>query len=311
VDTVDKPPSVAELPVFGSPIFPWRCVSLTLLPVFEHRPTFCWGDDIVRVRMMRCIACGGEMILTAVTPDDAGMVAGFKHETLHCRVCRDTEHRFVYSREASEKPELQPISVLLRQPVISSTPIEAISASSSHTSMPQGTPASPPETFSAREAIASATSWGRAVEKLRSRQADIKMRARAGKIEKTDLVAQFNQPWEKLGTPAHKSLAAHDATYSGPRHFVWKSARALRTELCGSSSAGDRPNQFAIEPSATSIERFNLLWDSLLPTSHGSDMLPKASTTSAKPLPRSLSLVQVEKLEGVSVAGRAILLLRR
>jgi hypothetical protein len=261
--------------------------------------------------MMRCIACGGEMILTAVTPDDAGMVAGFKHETLHCRICRDTEHRFVYSRESSEKAELPLSSALPQQDVISSTPGETISSSSPHTSVPQGIVASPPESFSAGEGVASVTSWGRAVEKLRSRQADIKMRARAGKIEKTDLVAQFNQPWEKLGTPAHKSLAAHDATYSGPRHFVWKSARALRTELCGSSSAGDRPNQFAIEPSATSIERFNLLWDSLLPTSHGSDLLPKASTTSAKPLPRSLSLVQVEKLEGVSVAGRAILLLRR
>jgi hypothetical protein len=259
--------------------------------------------------MMRCMACGGEMILTAVKPNDAGMVAGFKHESFDCFVCRDTEHGFVFSREASEKPELPPISALPPQPVIS-TSVGAISSSSPHSSMPQSIPASPPESFSAREAISSVTSWGRAVEKLRSRQADIRMRAGAGKIEKTDWSARFNQAWEKLGPPLHKPPVARDATYSRPKHLVRKSARALRTELCGSSSAGKRSNQSAIEPSATSIERFNRLWDSLLPARHRSDLLPEACTTSAKPLPRSLSLVLVEKLEGVSVAGRAILLLR-
>jgi hypothetical protein len=91
---------------------------------------------------------------------------------------------------------------------------------------------------------------------------------------------------------------------------VRKSAQALRTELWGSSPTGNRTNQSAIEPPAASIERFNRFWDSLLPARHRSDLPPKASTTSAKPLPRSLSLVQVENLGGVSVAGRAILLLR-
>jgi len=259
--------------------------------------------------MMRCMACGGEMILTAVKPDDAGMVVGFRHETLQCSVCRDTEHRFVYSRESSEKPELPLISALPRQDVISSTSVEAISSSSPHSSMPQSIPASPRESFSAREAIASVSSWGRAVEKLRSRQADIKMRAGAGKIEETDWNARFNQSW--FGPPLHKSPAARDATYSRPKHFVRKSARALRTEISdGLCSAGKQPNQPAIEPSATSIERFNRLWDSLLPARHRSDLLSEVSTTSAGPLPRSLSLAQVENLEGVSVAGRAILLLR-
>jgi hypothetical protein len=270
-------------------------------------PRFVGVTVIVRVGMMRCIACGGEMILTAVVPDDAGMVAGFRHETLHCRVCRDIEHRFVYSRESSEKAESPFISALPQQ-VISSTSHETISSSSPHSSMPQGIVASPPDSFSAREAIGSVTSWGRAVEKLRKRQADIKMRAGAGKIEK-DWNARFNQPW--LGTPLQKASADRDATPCGQKHFVRKSARALRTELCGLSLTGKQLKQPAIEPPARSIERFNLLWDSLLPASPTSEHVPKASTTSAKPLPRSLSLVQVEGLEGVSVAGRAILLLRR
>jgi hypothetical protein len=241
--------------------------------------------------MMRCMACGGEMILAAVKPDDAGMVAGFKHETLHCLVCRDTEHRFVYSPESSEKPELPPISPLPQHPVISSTSVEAISSSSPYSSRPQG------------------TSWGRAVEKLRSRQTDIQMRAGGGN-EKTDWNARFNQARERLGPPVHSS-ADRDTTHRRPKHLVRKSARALRIELWGPSPAGNRTNPSTIdEPSAASIEGFNRLWDRLLPARHRSDPLPEGSTTSVGPLPRSLSLVQVENLEGVSVAGRAILLLR-
>ena len=271
-------------------------------------PRFVGVTIIVRVGMMRCIACGGEMILTAVTPDDAGMVAGFKHETLQCSVCGDIERRFVYSRETSEKAKPPLISALAQRNVISSTSVEAISSPSPHSSMPQGIVASPSESFSAREAIASVTSWGRAVEKVRSRQADIKMRAGAGKIEKTDLKAQFNQPWEKLGTPPHKSSGVYDATHCRPKHLLRKSAQALRTELWGSSPTGNRINESAIDPPAASVERFNRFWDSLLPRS---DLLPEASTTSRGPLPRSLSLVQVESLQGMSFAGRAILLLCR
>ena len=235
------------------------------------------------------------MILTAVTPDDAGMVAGFRHETLHCLVCRDTEHRFVYTRESSEKTELPLISALAQQNVVSSTSVEAISSSSPHSSTPQGMVTSPPES-SAREAIASVSSWGRAVEKVRSRQADIKMRAGAGKIEKTDL---------------NELPGACDATHRRPKHLLRKSAQALRTELWGSSPTGNRTNESAIDPPAASIERFNRFWDSLLPASPGSELVPEAPTRSAKPLPRSLSLEQVESVEGMSVAGRAILLLRR
>jgi Thioesterase superfamily len=45
---------------------------------------------------MRCMVCGGEMILAEVKPDDAGMVVGFKHETLQCSVCRDIERAFLF-----------------------------------------------------------------------------------------------------------------------------------------------------------------------------------------------------------------------
>jgi hypothetical protein len=139
---------------------------------------------------------------------------------------------------------------------------------------------------------------------LRSRQADIHVRAHD---EKNDWYARFNQKWEKLAA-LRKHPTTGDAAPRRPKHLVRKSARALRDELRGSSSAGDCPKQLIIAPPAEEIQRFNRFWDSLLPTRQ----LPaEASITLAKPLPRSLSLVQVENLEGVSIAGRAILLLRK
>jgi len=68
--------------------------------------------------------------------------------------------------------------------------------------------------------------------------------------------------------------------------------------------------QSTIEPPGETIQRFNRFWDNLLPARHYWDTPAAAPMTLAKPLPRSLSLVRVENLEGVSVADRAILLLR-
>ncbi len=217
---------------------------------------------------MRCMACGGEMILTAVKPDDAGMVAGFRHETLQCSVCRDIERRFVYGRASSEQPEQPPVSACPQQPVVSSSLAEAISCSPRQSSSPpQGISSSP------SEAIASASTWARAVEKLRSRQAEIRVRA---DDEKTDRNARFNRIWEKLAPTSRKPPAAGHAAPRRPEHLARKPARALRAELRGLSSAGNRPMQSAIEPPAETIQRFNRFWDSLLPARHCSD-LPAAA----------------------------------
>ena len=243
------------------------------------------------------------MILTAVKPDDAGMVGSFRHETLQCSVCQDIERRFVFGSGSSEKLRLPPVPARPQQPSVSFSSFEAISASPPQSSSSPQTISFLPSKSLQPEAVASASTWLRAVEKLRNRQADIRVPA---DDEKNDWHARFNQTWEKLAA-LRKHPTASDAAPRRPKHLVRKSARALRDELCGSSSAGDCPKQLIIAPSAEEIQRFNRFWDSLLPTRQ----LPaEASITLAKPLPRSLSLVRVENLEGVSIARRAILLLR-
>ena len=261
-----------------------------------------WGAHVKSVSVMRCMECGGEMMLTAVASDDATMPAGFRHETLQCLECRDIERRLVFSRGPIKMPELPRASACPQQPVVSPSSPETITSSSPQSSLPaQDVSSLPPE------AVACAPAWARAVEKLRSRQADIHVRFDE---EKSDWNVRFNQALEKLAPPRRQPPAADHATARRSQHLAWKSARALRAALRASSSACDRPAKSAIEPLGEAIQRFNRFWDSLLTVRYRSDPAAEASPTLAQPLPPSLSLVRVENPEAVSVAGRAILLLR-
>ena len=56
----------------------------------------------VPVRVMRCTACGAELILTNVTPDDTLAVCGVEHHTFVCSECHVTEHRVVFIKGGRE-----------------------------------------------------------------------------------------------------------------------------------------------------------------------------------------------------------------
>jgi hypothetical protein len=51
---------------------------------------------------MRCMACGAEMILMNVAPDDTMTVPGFEHHTFRCSDCHDVERRLVFTRRGRE-----------------------------------------------------------------------------------------------------------------------------------------------------------------------------------------------------------------
>jgi hypothetical protein len=188
------------------------------------------------------------MILTAVKPDQFGMVVGFTHETFQCSLCQDMECRFVFRRE------LRPVSVCPKQTFVSASSVEGIFASRPQSPAPSKTASSLPPTTQEQ----SACNWERAVKTLRNRQADIRVRTRSD--EKNDWNARFNQRWEKLAV-GRKPRAAGAAT--PPKlALARKSARALRAELLGSPSARNCAEQ--IEPASEEIQRFKQFWDSLL-----------------------------------------------
>jgi hypothetical protein len=51
---------------------------------------------------MRCTACGSELILTSVVPDDTVALRGVEHHTFVCSECRVTEHRVVFIKDGRE-----------------------------------------------------------------------------------------------------------------------------------------------------------------------------------------------------------------
>jgi hypothetical protein len=51
---------------------------------------------------MRCTACGGELILTNVVPDDTVAVRGVENHTFICSACHVTERRVVFIKDGRE-----------------------------------------------------------------------------------------------------------------------------------------------------------------------------------------------------------------
>jgi len=51
---------------------------------------------------MRCTACGAELILTNVVPDNTMGVRGFEHHSFICSACHVTEHRVLFMRHGRE-----------------------------------------------------------------------------------------------------------------------------------------------------------------------------------------------------------------
>jgi len=49
------------------------------------------------------MACGAEMQVVQVVPDDTLMVPGYEHHTLQCSGCNDIERRLVFNRESAEQ----------------------------------------------------------------------------------------------------------------------------------------------------------------------------------------------------------------
>ena len=55
---------------------------------------------------MRCTACGAELILTNVVPDDTVAVRGVEHHTFICSGCHVTDRRVVFTRDGREVDSL-------------------------------------------------------------------------------------------------------------------------------------------------------------------------------------------------------------
>jgi len=72
---------------------------------------------------MRCMACGGEMILVNVAQDDIMGVSGFEHHTFTCSECQDIERRLVFTKHGREG-DAEPTPMQVAQPVMPALTIQ-------------------------------------------------------------------------------------------------------------------------------------------------------------------------------------------
>ena len=66
---------------------------------------------------MRCMACGGGMILVNVAQNDTMGISGFEHHTFTCSECRDIERRLVFTKHGREGGA-EPTPIQAPQPVM-------------------------------------------------------------------------------------------------------------------------------------------------------------------------------------------------
>jgi hypothetical protein len=66
-------------------------------------------------RSMRCMACGGEMILMKAIEDLTMAVPGFERHSYMCSVCYDTEQRLVFNKHVKER-DIDAVPVLTAPP---------------------------------------------------------------------------------------------------------------------------------------------------------------------------------------------------
>jgi hypothetical protein len=253
---------------------------------------------------MRCMACGANMVLTAVVPDETMMVRGFEHQTFRCLDCNVTEERLTFTGGAARRAQLI-------------TPVPVVQAAQSAEAPRTPVAAARPQDTPHQQNGAAAGAWIRAVEKVRSRQAEIRERAEGAR--RTDWNIEFNRAWEQLAPGREQAVQNEHPSYVRPKDLASMYARAVHGRLRKSSRLlagrnGARPGSVTDNPEA--MLRFNRFWESLGPG--GIPLgLPAAALTASipsvpplLPLPSSMSLVPIEAVEPATMAARAILFLR-
>jgi hypothetical protein len=255
--------------------------------------------------LMRCMICSEPMLVVAMEPHEA--VAGFSYESLQCLACGAAERRLIFGPRASETPH-QPDANASPVPLASLCVEPAISVEQ----QPEICCDPPQSACSSPNPIRAAPAWTRAVEKVRSRQADL--HARAEEAKRADGAVQFHRAWDKLAPTPPVPIPPVK-----PRQERDWSRRAIRAEMRKLSRVTDlrHPPAPAAEPNPQAVERFKQFWEGLVADANMVTAQQEVSVSSVQPppLPRSLSLVPVEafdtleRLQAINNTTRVLLLL--
>jgi hypothetical protein len=279
---------------------------------------------------MRCMTCGDEMVLADAVPAVDIGVQGFEHQTFQCPGCDDTECRLVFtdrptvfarrrSETAVTSSEPCEIEQVVAAPPISNAPDpETVCAASNVEALATEEQASEGEGLTdfasevaqsfdppvlAHEAGTSAginisvPAWVRAIEKLRTHQADLHQRQ---ETKKTNWNAEFDKAWDySLAAPArNQSRYAAQPRTIAPWGGESLSPRALTVAGNGCSQSPE-PAQ---EADSEAARPFNGFWESRVP-SHS----PQPTPLAALPAAPNLAATEAEDAPQAVTGGKYLL----
>ena len=282
---------------------------------------------------MRCLTCGHDMVLMSALPAQDGFVQGFEQQTLQCPACGETEHRFVFkpavSAAGSEMAALAspPDCIRVKVPLNSNdkdksvpsankeidTVLDANGIGNGALAPTNGIdnavlgPNGPDQSVFVANGILRPMpqSWGikpfAAAAKKKSSASDqvptedVRAVTRANGLT---LEARESRPANGHNASPERWLQAVEKFRSyeadlNRRVDKSKKPKAGTTPALRTSDTG-RPR--SLQRTGLGPNRFDELWDGLIPDRKNGTQLSVAATSLA-PLPRSLSLVVIETRE--------------
>jgi hypothetical protein len=213
-----------------------------------------------RACAMRCLACGAEMFVEHVAPDDTMPVSGYEYRTLRCPECGDTERRLVF---AGDRASAESTSVEATAPAIEAT-ISIVDATNSV------------ETANSVVEATSAEIKNSVIETANSLET-------ANSVVETTRSVQATNPVVESASPVAPTARGQDqprvAPDAGPvatwaqtvekvrtRHTALTQASAARAAASrNSESTATRSNEPAATKNKEAADDFDLMWESPVP----------------------------------------------
>jgi hypothetical protein len=210
----------------------------------------------MKARIMRCIACGAEMILMKVVPDTNMMVAGYEHHTLQCSGCYEVEQRLVFSQRSESRP-VEPVAQPVKAQPISQCDEDRAGESLSHIEK-ENLPGESVSPGKATAPVQAPSAWRRAVEKVRLQQADLNQRAQVAKSDRSVDEDREEAPSQRQARAAKKASAVPCAIGSATGALGARATDAGRAPPAPAEGSGARAEPIDL------AQGFDRVWESLV-----------------------------------------------
>jgi hypothetical protein len=142
-------------------------------------------------RAMRCLACGADMHVVHVEPDDTTRIPGYANHIFACSGCPEKETRLLFRREPVAPPP-RPAAVSANESIAPAVTANVSASASTVASADEGLAHAVKGGGAAVSGM-----WERAVAKVRNQQIALQEK-KAALAKSSDCRQQFNRSWDDL-----------------------------------------------------------------------------------------------------------------